>query len=318
MTFDYGKYFGEITLAHDLLTTPEERSWLLKPPRDGERHDVVLYLGCNVLRTSHMVQTVTAIFDRLGVDYVAAGGATYCCGIQHHRRGQEASGEKYGNHTIELLAKMAPREVVMWCPSCIHFYDEVLHADLPFPKRHTTEFLAERVERGEFTFTQRVEATVALHSHRLDEARRREGLACRRLLEAIPGIKIVEFEADSRFGRSCSPTLPGEMGVDAWKQMVHADIDRALEAGATHIAGIYHGCHRELCRFEAERPIVFEHYLTLFGRALGIEFEDTYKKYMGWGDPERILADATPCMAANGVDLEKARGLVIKTFASKA
>ena len=71
MSFDYGNYFGEITLAHDLLTTPEERSWLLKPPRDGERHDVVLYLGCNVLRTSHMVQTATAVFDRLGIDYVA-------------------------------------------------------------------------------------------------------------------------------------------------------------------------------------------------------------------------------------------------------
>ena len=83
-----------------------------------------------------------------------------------------------------------------------------------------------RVERGEFTFTRRVEATVALHSHRADDARRREGLACRRLLEAVPGIKIVEFEADSRFGRSCSPTLPGEMGVDAWRQMVH-EIGRA-------------------------------------------------------------------------------------------
>ena len=42
----------------------------------------MLYLGCNVLRTSHMVQTATAIFDRLGLDYtlrdvaarVAAGG----------------------------------------------------------------------------------------------------------------------------------------------------------------------------------------------------------------------------------------------------
>jgi hypothetical protein len=62
---------------------------------------------------------------------------------------------------------------------------------------------------------------------------------------------------------------------------------------------------------------VFEHYLTVFARALGIEFEDTYKKYMQWGDPERILADATPCMVANGVDAERARGLVIKTFVNK-
>jgi heterodisulfide reductase subunit D len=315
MGFDYGKYFGEIKLTHDLLTTPDERSWLLKPPRDGERHDVVLYLGCNVLRTSHMVQTAAAVFDRLGLDYVAAGGPTYCCGIQHHRRGLEASGERYANHTIELLQKMAPREVVMWCPSCIQFYDEVLQADLPFPKRHTTEFLAERVERGEFTFTQSVEATVALHYHRASDPRRREGLACRRLLEAVPGITVVEFEPDPRWGRSCTPALQEQLGSDVWRQMALDDVDRALAAGATHLAGIYHGCHRELCRFEAERPIVVEHYLTLFARALGIEFEDTYKKYMRWGDPEKILEDATPCMAANGVDPDTARGLVIKTFA---
>ena len=62
---------------------------------------------------------------------------------------------------------------------------------------------------------------------------------------------------------------------------------------------------------------MFVHYLTLFGRALGIEFEDTYKKYMQWGDPERILEDMTPCMAANGVDADAARGLIIKTFSAK-
>jgi Fe-S oxidoreductase len=317
MSFDYAKYYGEIKLTHDLLTKKEERSWLLKPPRDGERHDVVLYLGCNVLRTSHMVQTATAIFDRLGLDYVAAGGPTYCCGIQHHRRGQEASGERYANHTVELLQKMAPREVVMWCPSCIQFYDEVLEAELPFPKRHTAEFLADRLDRGEFTFTQPVEAIVALHYHRASEPRQREGLAARRLLAAIPGVKVVEFEPDLRWGRTCTPALKEHLGAEVWQQMVLDDVDRALAAGATHMAGIYHGCHRDLCRFEAERPIVFEHYLTLFGRALGIEFEDTYKKYMQWGDPERILEDMTPCMASNGVGADAARGLIIKTFATK-
>jgi len=316
MSFDYGKYFGEIKLTHDLLSRKDERSWLLTPPRDGERHDVVLYLGCNVLRTSHLVQTATAVFDRLGLDYVAAGGPTYCCGIQHHRRGQEASGQRYANHTVELLQKMAPREVVMWCPSCIQFYDEVLQADLPFPKRHTAEFLAERLERGEFAFTGRVDATVALHYHRASEPRRREGQAARRLLEAVPGLTVVDFEPDTRWGRTCTPALQEQLGHDVWRQMVLDDTDRALAAGATHMAGIYHGCHRELCRFEAERPIVYEHYLTLFARALGIEFEDTYKKYVRWGDPDRILDDATPCMAANGVNPEAARGLVIKTFSA--
>ena len=213
---------------------------------------------------------------------------------------------------------MEPREVVMWCPSCVQFYDEVLQADLPFPKRHTAEFLAERLERGEFAFTERVEATVALHYHRATEPRRREGEAGRRLLQAVPGISMVEFEPDERWGRTCTPALQAELGAEAWRQMALDDVDRARASGATHMAGIYHGCHRELCRFEAERPTVFEHYLTLFARALGIEFEDTYKKYARWGDPVRILDDASPCMAANGVDPDAARALVINTFSAKA
>ena len=38
---------------------------------------------------------------------------------------------------------------------------------------------------------------------------------------------------------------------------------------------------------------------------------------MRLGDPDQILADATPCMAANGVDPAVARGLVLKTFAPR-
>src|SRR2546428_12310393 len=84
MAYDYKKHFGEITLTQDLTTLPEERTWrLAAPEREPEPHQIVLYLGCNVLRTSHMIRTVNAIFDRLGLEYVAGGGPTYCTGIGH-------------------------------------------------------------------------------------------------------------------------------------------------------------------------------------------------------------------------------------------
>src|SRR5262249_34407462 len=76
-----------------------------------------------------------------------------------------------------------------------------------------------------------------------------------------------------------------------------------------------HGCQRMICGFEADGRLTIEHYLTVFARSLGIEFEDEYKKYRLWGDPERVLEDATPCMQANGVDRDKARALVMATFA---
>ena len=55
--FDYGKYFGEIKLTHDLTTRADERTWRLAAPEaTPARKPIVLYLGCNVLRTSHMIQ----------------------------------------------------------------------------------------------------------------------------------------------------------------------------------------------------------------------------------------------------------------------
>jgi hypothetical protein len=77
---------------------------------------------------------------------------------------------------------------------------------------------------------------------------------------------------------------------------------------------MYHGCQRQLCAFEAERPLAIEHYLTTFARGLGIEFEDTFKKYRLWADPERIFEDSTPCQQGNGVESAKARDLIGRTF----
>src|SRR5256712_12411986 len=187
MPYDYGQYFGEITLTHDLTTLPGERTWRLAPPgRDVAAHEIVLYLGCNVLRTSHMIRTITAIFDRLGLDYIAVGGPTYCCGIVQHRSGDAQAPEDINLRTIEYFERYSRRESVMWCPSCIDFSDEVKQRKMPVPTRHAAEFLASKLP--EIAFTHRVDARVALHAHAQNEARRREAAAGRALLEAVPGL----------------------------------------------------------------------------------------------------------------------------------
>lgn len=315
MGYDYKRYFGEIAVLRDLTTMPAEARWRTTAPTDAdERHAVVLYLGCNVFRTSHMIQTIAAIFDRLGLDYVAVGGPTYCCGIVHHQQGDTAAAGGMADHTIKLFERFQPDEVVMWCPSCIYFYDEVRHARLPFKVSHAAEFLVSRLP--ELRFTQPVDASVALHYHNFNEPRRREGLAGRRLLEAVPGLRYVEIEPDARFGRSCTPAVQQQLGLDAWNDLARDEIRRAHSAGADTLATIYHGCQRHLCVFEPERPIAIEHYLSVFGRGLGIAFEDKFKTYRLWQDPERVLADSTPCQRANRVDVARAREVVQAVFGS--
>ena len=312
MSYDYGAYFGEITLTHDLLSRRQDRGWRLTAPTTGERHDIVLYLGCNVLRTSHMVQTVTAIFDRLGLDYVAVGGPTYCCGIQHHQQGDTAAAGGMSRRTLELFERFEPREIVMWCPSCIYFYDEVQRMPMPVPFRQAAEFLVEQLPR--LTFTREVRRRVALHSHVQNPARRREGAAGRRLLEAVPGLTFVPIEPQPRFGRICTVNVQREVGPQTWDDLVRDELARARASGADTLATIYHGCQRLLCGFQTTASLSIEHYLSVFARGLGIEFEDTYKKWMLSGDPAAIMADATPCMEANGVDAARARAFVERTF----
>ena len=314
MAYDYKGYFDEIAVVRDLINMPAEAArWQTSPPpRDGERHQIVLYLGCNVFRTSHMIQTVVAIFDRLGLDYVAVGGPTYCCGTVHHQQGDTAAGGGMADNTIKLFGRYQPEEVVMWCPSCIYFYDEVRHAKLPFKVSHAAEFLVSKLP--EIALARRVEATVALHYHNVSPAREGEGLAGRRLLEAVPGLRYVGVEPDPRFGRSCTPAVQQQVGPAAWDAMARDEIARARAAGADTLATIYHGCQRYLCVFEPESPITIEHYLSVFARGMGIEFEDKFKKYRLWQDPERVLAETTPCQQANGVDPARARAVVQRTF----
>jgi heterodisulfide reductase subunit D len=313
VSYDYRGYFGEITLTHDLLTRRDERRWrLTPPPAGGEHHDIVLYLGCNVLRTSHMVQTVAAIFDLLDLDWVAVGGPTYCCGIQHHQQGDTAAAGGMSRATIQMFERFTPRELVMWCPSCIYFYDEVQHLPMPFPFRQAAEFLVEHLPR--LTFTREVRRRVALHSHVQSDARRREGAAGRTLLEAVPGLTFVPIEPEPRFGRICTVNVQQQVGPETWNGLVRDEIARAHAASADTLATIYHGCQRLLCGFEAAAPLAVEHYLSVFARGLGIEFEDTYKKWVLSGDPDAILADATPCMEANGVDPARARAFVERAF----
>src|SRR6266481_1616600 len=87
MTFPFGKYFGEIRLLADLQFPDGAKPFEDRPPDDPEAKDLLLYLGCNVLRTAHLVSTVTAVLKAMGFDFNAVGGPAYCCGIIHHMNG---------------------------------------------------------------------------------------------------------------------------------------------------------------------------------------------------------------------------------------
>ncbi len=312
----YRNYYREIDVLHGLQAAPEERDWLLTVPKDGvKQSDIVLYLGCNVLRTTHLVRTVMDVFKLLEADFTAVGGASYCCGIQHHQRGDEASARSVAQTTASNFRKFQPEQVVMWCPSCIFFYDDIMDMREEFSFQHVTEYLVQNLHKLDFQPQQ--ETTVALHYHTGRPQSDAEAQSALTLLGRLPGVTLRDIGADPRFGRHCTPAVRQQMGPEAWDAMSGQWAQRAVDAGADTYATLYHGCQRHMCALESDYPVRVEHYLTLVGRALGIEHEDQYKKHTLLGDPGAVLAETAPCALASGIPLEEAQAVIGRTFPAR-
>src|SRR5262245_61267556 len=117
----------------------------------------------------------------------------------------------------------------------------------------------------------------ALHVYAQSEPRRREGAAGRQLLEAVPGLRYVPIEPEA-VRADLQSAVQAELGQEIWDRLIRDEIGRAVAGGAEIRATIYHGCQRLICGFEAAGVIRIEHYLFVFARGLGIDFEDRCKK----------------------------------------
>ncbi len=119
----------------------------------------------------------------------------------HHREGEPETAGEISARTLRYFEEFSPERVVMWCPSCIYFYDEIVQTEVPYQVQHVSEYLLEHLYR--FRFVRVVPARVALHYHQDSPARRRRD-AVRALLSAVPGLELLDPGCEDGWGRSCS------------------------------------------------------------------------------------------------------------------
>src|SRR5581483_704115 len=179
---------------------------------------IVLYLGCNILRTPDVAADVVAVFQALNLDFIAVAGVQFCCGITWDRFGDVAKGQKVSDLTIERLASYKARVVVHWCPSCdVHFSDVVTGRDektIPFEVTDAPAFLTALSQRGQIPWRHAVTGRVALHCHsgrEGHESGRRRARADQQhvghLLSQILGLQVLgSVAAPAEFDYDCGPS----------------------------------------------------------------------------------------------------------------
>jgi Fe-S oxidoreductase len=124
--YDYGAYFGPIEPLADATRNADSRVWGNGTEKNKDAHDYVLYLGCNVLRTVALAETITAILTEMEVDFVALGGPSTCCGIIHKSHGDTDVSEAVTAQTFAKFDGYAPKAVLTYCPSCHAHMDNTL------------------------------------------------------------------------------------------------------------------------------------------------------------------------------------------------
>jgi Fe-S oxidoreductase len=271
-------------------------------PEMKSQADVVFYLGCNVLRTPHIIFNVMDILEAMELDYEVLGGVNNCCGIVHFRtQGDLGGSDRIENHTLSRFAEFRPQTVLTWCPSCqLHLGETTAGVtELPYTLEHITQFLVERLDYLRPRFVKSIPKRVALHEH--------HGIAgvdgnARRLLQAIPGLDLVEIEQLSEPGYTCGG---GSLGlVPLAQQDVHQHLlESAKAAGVELLVLVYHGCHRVLCDAQGRCPFEVKNFTSVVAEALGLEpHEDLFQRYKLHQDVSKIIVDAEPFMRAHGMD----------------
>lgn len=109
-------------------------------------------------------------------------------------------------HNVEQIRSLNIDTVVTSCAGC--FRAIILDwpravGRLPFKVRHITQFLVEQLEKGKLVYKNKLNMKVTYHDP--SHLGRHVGIFSepRKILESIPGVKLVEMERTKEYARCC-------------------------------------------------------------------------------------------------------------------
>jgi len=313
---DFTRHIGQIRDFEQLMIPAGETPWVEQYTHPARPVDVVLYLGCNILRTAHLAYEVVGVFQALGVNFVAVTGPHFCCGIIHHRAGDVDGATRLSQATGTMLTSYGGKQVVIWCPTCQLRFEEVISNKIAsgFPIIHATAFLAERATQ--LSFRRSLSARVALHTHVGKPQRELDASAAVRVLQAVPGVEVVGTLSSPDLDYQCSLPQMTRLGPGGFRAIRSDLVRKARELGADTLATIYHSCQREWCEVGG-RGLVVRNYISLVAEALDCGRRDDFQEFKRLGDPVAIAAMSRPVWETYGLSETQAKELAAKYFVPK-
>lgn len=163
--------------------------------------EVLLFTGCTIASTPSLAGTArrgAAVLQRCGVTPAVLGRDEPCCGSVQQRVGDAFRAEEMRREGIALLNSLGCKRIVTFCAGCTNaLRNDWTRGDVPLraPVQHFVEFLAEVIDASMPAFGPLPARTVVYHDP--CHIGRHLGIfdAPRRILQALPGITLIERPA---------------------------------------------------------------------------------------------------------------------------
>ncbi len=246
-------------LSDCLITDVKDRK--AEPPK------TLLFPSCFGMIQEEVIRTAVKILKRIDPGIKVLAGYEYCCGELDLIAGHPEKAEKQFVKMLSALNTLSPENVVIFCPTCNMNFDE-RNPDSSWSWRFITDFIVGHLP--ELGVLRDIKATVTVHdSCHFVRSGRPASNSPREILNAIPGIRIVEMENTGENALCCGAYAisgSGTPGLDFRDRR----LTQAQETGAD-ILGLYcPGCHMIFGPEGPGRSIRIESVLSLLGQSLGL------------------------------------------------
>jgi len=217
-----------------------------------EQVEIVYFVGCvsSFFPMSYSIpQALVEVMEAADVSYALLGGEEWCCGYPLLISGQGDKAEAMIRHNVAQVQASGASRVVVSCPSCYHIwhhtYPQVVE-DMGLEVLHDTELLAELIEEGRLKLKEFPE-TVTYHDP--CDLGRKSGLydPPRRVLQGIPGLRLVEMADNRQNARCCGGGGNLETVDTGLSEAIAARrVAQALDTGANYLVSACQQCKRTL------------------------------------------------------------------------
>lgn len=207
---------------------------------DPARHEILLYVGCTSSynrRAQKIARSLVTLLRKADVPFGYLGEEEPCCGEAALSVGNLPYFEEISTRTSHIFSENQVQRLVTVSPHCYDVFTNY-YPDLPsgFLANHYSQYLSELIEQKRLQFSHPLQLKVTYQDPCYLGRLNTEYEAPRRVLNAIPGVELVEM-AENREAGLCCGGGGGRMWLEtpATERFADLRVEQAVGIGSDRL-----------------------------------------------------------------------------------